>query len=348
MRALLYVTALIVVPACWSKIIELSDIEVEYAGFFRDTILNKHYHNNKGLIDGSATDIATHNGAARQLTLTGQRRMDHFVAIIATIVEDEIPGSIIETGVWRGGMSFMAAKALDILKDKDRTVYLSDSFEGIPDPTQYGDKAHPHDVKKNPHHYSSLNENSVDRVKRDGAMFGISASRVSYVVGYFKDSLPQLIKNEPNIQFAAVRLDGDTYWSTMEAIEVLYPRLSPGGFLVIDDFTDWDSCRDAIYDYRKKYGITENIFLVPHLTENGEYIRGAYWRKSKKGTNIRGSTYAECLGAPKGSLRLSGSYNPSHPTQLTKHEATSYQGKTLTWVNDSDVIIYRCDLDVAK
>jgi len=152
--------------------------------------------------------------------------------------------------------------------------------EGIPDPSQYGTKTHPHDVEKNPHHYSSLNDR-------------FSASRVSYVVGYFKDSLPQLIKNEPNIQFAAVRLDGDTYWSTMEAIEVLYPRLSPGGFLVIDDFTDWDSCRDAIYDYRKKFGITENIFLVPpHLTENGEYIRGAYWRKSKKGTNMRGGKYA--------------------------------------------------------
>lgn len=52
MRALLYVTALIVcsIPACWSKVIELTDIEVEYAGFFRDTILNKHYHNNKGVV----------------------------------------------------------------------------------------------------------------------------------------------------------------------------------------------------------------------------------------------------------------------------------------------------------
>ena len=136
--------------------------------------------------------------------------------------------------------------------------------EGIPDPSQYGTKAHPHDVQKNPHHYSSLNENSVDRVKRDGAMFGISASRVSYVVGYFKDSLPQLIKNEPNIQFAAVRLVGDTYWSTMEAIEVLYLRLSPGGFLVIDDFTDWDSCRDAIYDYRKEiWNHRKHFFSTP-------------------------------------------------------------------------------------
>ena len=115
--------------------------------------------------------------------------------------------------------------------------------------------------------------------------------------------------------------------------------LSPGGFLIIDDFTDWDSCRDAIYDYRKANHITEQIYLVPHLTANGEFIRGAYWRKTHP--TIK---YPECLGAPVGSLRSPGSYNPSKPMKLTKQEALNYQGQKLKWTNDDDVVISRCDL----
>ena len=317
----------------------LTDIEVEYVGFYRDAILNRLYNDHKFLIDGSNIDRSAHAAGARTLTLTGQRRMDHMVAIVATIVEDKIPGNIIETGVWRGGMMFMVAKTLDVLHDKERVVYLSDSFQGIPDQVAYGKKAHAHDLKVHSHTFKFLNDNSVSRVKHDSALFSLDASRLSFVVGYFNASLPKLVKNEPQIKFSVVRLDGDTYWSTMEAITILYPRLSPGGFLVIDDFTDWDSCRDAIYDYRKANGIKEQIFLVPHLTVNGEYIRGAYWRKSHPNMN-----YPECLGTKPGSLRAPGSYNPSKPVKLTKQEASNYQGQNLKWTSDQDVIISRCDV----
>lgn len=279
--------------------VHLTDIEVEYVGFYRDTILNRHYNNYQALIDGSNTDIATHSAGARTLTLTGQRRLDHMIAVVTTVVEDNIPGHIIETGVWRGGMMFMAAKTLDVLRDKERVVYLADSFQGIPDQSNYGKKAHAHDVAKHSHNYNSLNDNSVSRVKHDSALFSLDASRLSYVVGYFNESIPKLVEKEPQIKFSAVRLDGDTYWSTMEAITILYPRLSPGGFLIIDDFTDWDSCRDAIYDYRNANQITEQIYLVPHLTVNGEFIRGAYWRKTHP--TIK---YQECLGAPIGYIYI--------------------------------------------
>jgi hypothetical protein len=77
--------------------------------------------------------------------------------------------------------------------------------------------------------------------------------------------------------FMAVRLDGDTYQSTWQAIEVLYPRLNKGGYLIIDDYTDWIGCREAIQDYRKKFNITEPILPVAH--PDGLEVRGAWWRK---------------------------------------------------------------------
>ena len=100
-----------------------------------------------------------------------------------------------------------------------------------------------------------------------------------------------------------LRLDGDAFASTLEAIELLYPRLSAGGFLVIDDFTDWRSCREAIDLYRKRHAITEPITMIPHRA--GEWQRGAYWRKQPTaGQQV-------CVGRPANSFRMADGYYPS-------------------------------------
>lgn len=107
---------------------------------------------------------------------------------------------------------------------------------------------------------------------------------LKYVEGYFNDTLPILVKKNPYMKFSVIRLDGDTYFSTMDALKELYPRLSKGGFIIIDDFVDWKGCNDAILEYRKMHNITEPITLVPHLQKgkkgnSTEQVRGVFWRK---------------------------------------------------------------------
>ena len=158
---------------------------LEYLQFYRDTLQNRHHlkYPNNADVDGS---IAFHTWppGANAMTMAGQRRLDHTVAILATAIADGIPGHFIETGVWRGGMSFMAAKTLEVLAavETERTgvatpprlVYLADSFSGIPEQTAYGSgRDHVHAVKemdRTAHRTSILNNNSLSRVREGAAM----------------------------------------------------------------------------------------------------------------------------------------------------------------------------------
>jgi O-methyltransferase len=219
------------------------------------------------------------------------------------VIEDGVPGHIIETGVWRGGASFMAAKTVELLgEDSTRRVYLADSFQGIP-PAPTDREYHWEDQNANT--ITILNENSPKRVISDAATFGLNMNHLRWVVGYFNETMPKLVADEPDVRFSVIRLDGDTYFSTIDAIRVLYPRLNPGGFIIIDDFTDWTGCMNAIRHYRKKHDIHEPIVMVPH--QEGESVRGVYWRKGplKEGMS-------QC-SAPRdaSSLRPKGSYNPA-------------------------------------
>lgn len=217
---------------------------------FRDVILNMHYNPHAGLVDG-----ASWPPGSRALSMAGQRRIDHVVALLATAEADGVPGHFIETGVWRGGMSFVAARALELLEQQEptheevgprswprRRVFMCDSFVGIPEQSAYGrGRGHVRssagaEQDGRAHQLSILNANSAERVRMDASMLGLDLSRLTFVIGFFNASLPKLLTDEPQLRFAIVRLDGDTYWSTYEALEALYPILSPGGFVIIDDY----------------------------------------------------------------------------------------------------------------
>ena len=186
----------------------------EYLGFFRDVLLNSFYNAHPSLVDGSKWPQGS-----KALTMAGQRRLDSFSALVATAVEDGVPGDVIETGVWRGGASFMAAKTLELLGERaaGRRTYLADSFQGIPDQAAYGasrfmTSAPPRTVASlkrtatstqaeakaafelkrafskgykdgNAHRLAILNENNVSRVRRDALQLGLEMSRLKFVVG---------------------------------------------------------------------------------------------------------------------------------------------------------------------
>jgi O-methyltransferase len=198
-------------------------------------------------------------------SMIGLRRMDNIQQCVETVLEDEIPGDLIETGVWRGGATIFMRGILKAYGDETRTVWAADSFQGLPapDPARF-----PADTGDTFFKQSGLAV-GVDQVKHNFSRYGLLDDQVKFLVGWFKDTLP----TAPIEQLSVMRLDGDLYESTWQAIEALYPKLSPGGFCIVDDYGDLVAqCQRAIHDYRDAHGITEEIVDVDGF--------GAYWRKN--------------------------------------------------------------------
>ena len=113
---------------------------------------------------------------------------------------------------------------------------------------------------------------SLDEVKDNFARYGLLDDQVVFVKGWFQDTLPSLDAGP----FALLRVDADLYESTFVALEGLYPKLSPGGFVIVDDFNLLPSCRQAVLDYRGKMGVTATM----HEPE----WNSVWWQKDEQST----------------------------------------------------------------
>jgi O-methyltransferase len=201
---------------------------------------------------------------ALALTMVGAKRLDNLHRCVSTVLNDGIPGDLIETGIWRGGAVVLMRAVLKAHGVTDRTVFAADSFEGLPKPdagTYPADKGDRHWT----HDELAV---SLEQVRANVDRYGLLDEQVRFLKGWFKDTLP-----DASIERLAVaRLDGDMYESTMTAIEALYPKLQPGGFLIVDDYGAVPTCRRAIEDYRARCGIKDPIETIDWT--------GVYWRKS--------------------------------------------------------------------
>jgi O-methyltransferase len=194
-------------------------------------------------------------------TMIGVQRLDHLEECTVAVIEDQVPGDLVETGVWRGGASIFMRAVLKAYGETDRVVWLCDSFQGIPDPV------HEADIESRVVNHDDLIV-SLEEVQANFARYDLLDDQVRFLEGWFCDTLP----DAPIERIALLRLDGDQYVSTMDALDALYPRLSSGGFVVVDDYGPIKACRQAVADYRDAHGITE-----PILDIDGS---GAFWRKS--------------------------------------------------------------------
>ena len=209
-------------------------------------------------------------------TMIGMQRLTHLQRCVETVVTEDIPGDLIECGVWRGGACILMRAVLAVYGDDERCVWLADSFEGVPPP--------------DPENYSADKDLRLDlaadvlaipesAVRNNFKRYGLLDDRVRLLPGWFKDTLP----DAPIDRIALLRLDGDLYESTVQALDALYPKLSDGGFCIIDDYHQIDACRQAITDYRQRNSISAKIIDIDGT--------GVYWRKSAgevaAGTNPR-------------------------------------------------------------
>lgn len=198
-------------------------------------------------------------------SMIGRKRMENVRALAENVIFSGVQGDFIETGVWRGGACIYMRAILGAYGVKNRKVWLADSFEGLPppDPATY-----PADRGDIFHTYSDLAV-SIDDVRQNFAKYNLLDDQVIFLKGWFKDTLP----TAPTGPLALLRLDGDMYESTMDALRHLYDRLSPRGFVIVDDYRVVDGCRAAVDDFRATRGIDDAIIEIDGV--------GVYWQKTK-------------------------------------------------------------------
>ena len=196
------------------------------------------------------------------VTMMGRKRLDNLQKCVQSVLRDGVPGDLIETGVWRGGGCILMKAVLEMNGDTERRVFVADSFEGLPPPE---DRA-PLDAQDRFHEFDFLRV-SEEEVRANFRKFGLLDDRVVFLKGFFADTLP----GAPIERLSVLRLDGDMYASTIDALEALYPKLQPGGYCIVDDWALLP-CAKAVIDYREAHGITEEIHQIDDIAR--------YWRKA--------------------------------------------------------------------
>jgi hypothetical protein len=207
-------------------------------------------------------------------TMMGLPRLNNIQDCVEEVIELGIEGDFIETGVWRGGGTIFMRAILKAHGVTDRTVWVADSFEGLP-AIEKKDAIHAQDVMD----VAGLNDGgpmqlglavSLERVKSNFAKFDLLDDQVRFLKGWFRDTLP----TAPIKKLAVLRLDGDMYHSTMDALNALYNKVSIGGYVIVDDYNCWPHCKQAVDDFRRTHGILDEIIEVDRY--------GVYWKVSGK------------------------------------------------------------------
>lgn len=196
-------------------------------------------------------------------TMIGRKRMDNLEDCMGRILADGIPGDFIETGVWRGGATIFMRGFLKAHGIEDRRVWVADSFAGLPPPSRPEDA----DYDLSAAHWPSLAV-SLEAVQSLFRRYGLLDDKVRFLKGWFRDTLPAA----PIERLALLRLDGDLYESTMDALEALYDKLSPGGYVIIDDFLSMPPCAKAVGEFRERLGITDRPTVIDR--------QGIFWQKT--------------------------------------------------------------------
>jgi O-methyltransferase len=173
-----------------------------------------------------------------------------------------IPGSVVECGVWRGGMIAGMAEVLGA----ERGYFLFDSFEGLPPAHADLDGAAAVAWQKNANSPVHYNNCTAAEEEASAAMKLSGATSFSLVKGWFNETIPRFAAPS---QIAVLRLDCDWYESTRVCLENLYPQVAPGGVVIVDDYYIWDGCARAVNEFIASFASPE---MVPRLSQFHDVI----------------------------------------------------------------------------
>jgi len=192
----------------------------------------------------------------KNFSLTSVERMYSLYKAIIFISKHNIPGDIVECGVWKGGSMMLSALTLVKLKDIRKNIYLYDTFEGMTEPTHHDVRAYDNFKAKIKYDklkhigirwdYAPLNE-----VKKNLYSTGYPKKKIVFIKGKVEETIPQIIPEKISI----LRLDTDWYESTYHELEYLFPKLSKNGILILDDYGHWKGAKEATDKYLKENNI---------------------------------------------------------------------------------------------
>ncbi len=180
-------------------------------------------------------------------SMIGLERLNNLQACLLSVIANAVPGDVAETGVWRGGATIFMRAVLSVCAETERRVWVADSFQGLPppDPVQY-----PADAGDQHWRCRQLAV-PLSQVEANFARYGLLDGQVRFLPGWFRDSLPAA----PIDALAVLRLDGDMYESTAVALQALYPKVQPGGYVIVDDYA-LPGCQQAVDDFRRAHSLS--------------------------------------------------------------------------------------------
>jgi O-methyltransferase len=243
-------------------------------------------------------------------TMVGWQRLGNVRYCVETAIRENVPGDFVELGVLRGGASIMMRGVMRADGDTERKVYACDTFVPRPELSTFTRRfllpvvsifasipirpwqrwickgfirtsgsfpivEDPSDeligmtlfTLQNVNLMSYHRGTGLADVKSNFARYGLLDDQVVFLQGYFSDTLSKA----PIENLALMRLDGDTFESTRDVLKLLYSRLSPGGFCIIDDYHAFTDCQKAVDHFRQEQGIGDELIPIDN--------HGVYWRK---------------------------------------------------------------------
>ena len=212
---------------------------------------------NKARFADLSSEMRAAIDAAQRYTMTSPERLAVLCMAVEHVVRNDIPGAFVECGVWRGGSSMAAALTYRRLKREDVDLYLFDTFEGMSTPGEEDIQSSTgvaakqllavKDRQAEVWAYAPL-----EGVRRTMQGTGYPSDRLHFVQGKVEETIPDCAPEKISI----LRLDTDWYESTKHELVHLFPRLSMGGILIIDDYGDWQGARKATDEYFAENGMS--------------------------------------------------------------------------------------------
>jgi nucleoid DNA-binding protein len=198
-------------------------------------------------------------------TMVGLRRLDNLHYCAASVFANGVEGDFLEAGVCQGGGAIFLRALQVAYGAAERRTWVADSFCGLPEPRTPLDVEYELDLREQRYPWLAV---TSDAVRDNFKTYDLLSENVRFLEGWFSDTLPAA----PIDKLAILRIDGDLYESTHDALVALYDKLSPGGFVIIDDFGAFEPCRVAVREFREQRGVTAPLRPIDWT--------GVYWQKA--------------------------------------------------------------------
>ena len=207
------------------------------------------------------------------LTLTSLESLK-LLAISAKYVKKvNIVGDFVETGIWRGGSSIVAKYVLG----DSRTFYLYDTFEGMTEPSDFDYRIGESSAEKTKQKWKALRTTtgnkwvaaSLSEVENNFKRYKLLDTKIKLIKGDVRITLESL-QNLPKV-ISILRIDTDFYDSTLISLKKLWPLLTSGGIMILDDYAHWDGARRAVDEFFAANGLSD-LLKVPMAGGGGRFV----------------------------------------------------------------------------